>query len=115
MRRVDNMFPYPSRAQHRAARRCGRVLDGSSIMATMDEKRPGGTPEGGQAPASDAARGERRRRAHEILATQRSSLDQLENQISEGLRQLADEVARELSNREAEFAAAAQSDAQTNE
>jgi chromosome segregation ATPase len=64
-------------------------------MATMDEKRPSAPPETGQAP-SDGTRAERRRRAHDVISTQRSYLDRLENELSEGLQLLSEELGRDF-------------------
>jgi DNA repair exonuclease SbcCD ATPase subunit len=61
-------------------------------MATTDEKclttGPGDEPD---APR-EGPQGERQRRAREIVAAQRSRLDRLESDLSEQLRQLADEI-----------------------
>jgi hypothetical protein len=81
-------------------------------MATMDEKRPITTPEPSQVPLSDGMRGERRRRVHEVLSTQRQYLDQLENELTEGLQNLAEEINRSLAQSRAEQLASGQADLQ---
>ena len=65
-------------------------------MATMDEKRPPATTDSGPALPSDGARSDRRRRAHEVISAQRSYLDRLENELSEGLQLLSDELSRDF-------------------
>lgn len=63
-------------------------------MATMDEKRPQAPSESGS--ASDGTKAERRRRAHDVITTQRSYLDRLENELSEGLQLLSEELGRDF-------------------
>lgn len=65
-------------------------------MATMDEKRSPAPPESGPATPSDGTRAERRRRAHDVISTQRSYLDRLENELSEGLQLLSEELSRDI-------------------
>lgn len=49
------------------------------------------------APA-ESSRGDRRRKAREILSTQCSRLDRLETELTDRLQHVADEIARELAN-----------------
>lgn len=65
-------------------------------MATMDEKRPLAPSESGPASPSDGTRAERRRHAHDVITTQRSYLDRLENELSEGLQLLSEELGRDF-------------------
>lgn len=65
-------------------------------MATMDEKRPQAPSESAPASPSDGTRAERRRRAHDVISTQRSYLDRLENELAEGLQLLSDELGRDF-------------------
>ena len=65
-------------------------------MASTEEKRL--APSHGDEPSSpvEGTRGDRRRRAGEILSQQRSHLDRLENALTEQLQHLADEVAQSV-------------------
>jgi DNA repair exonuclease SbcCD ATPase subunit len=65
-------------------------------MATTEEKCPGAGSADEHATPAEGPRGERRRRAHELLATQRSHLDRLENELTEQLQHLAEEVAQSV-------------------
>ena len=61
-------------------------------MTSTDEKCPATGP--GDSSAIEGPHGERRRRAHEVLSVQRSHLDRLENELTEHLQQLIEEVAQ---------------------
>lgn len=60
-------------------------------MATTDEKSPPGAE---RSLPSEASHGERRRRAHDLLGTQRLHIDRLESELTEQLERLAEEVAQ---------------------
>jgi hypothetical protein len=65
-------------------------------MASTEEKRLAPS-HGDESPSpGENARGEERHRAREILAEQRSQLDRLENELTEQLQHLADEVAQSV-------------------
>lgn len=66
-------------------------------MASTDEKTLATGPGDERSSPVEGAHGERRRRAHEVLSVQRSHLDRLENELTEQLQQLADEVAQSVS------------------
>jgi hypothetical protein len=76
-------------------------------MATMDELRPAILPDLDQARASKVSPSELRRRAHEILSTQRSQLDRFEHELNERLQQLGDQIAQDLASNQAEQVCAA--------
>jgi chromosome segregation ATPase len=75
-------------------------------MATMEEKRPAAVEVRESLPEN--TRVERRRKAHELLAVQRVQLDRLENDLSEQLREVAEEIARHLGEQYADQAAVLQ-------
>ncbi|HEV3137889.1 MAG TPA: hypothetical protein VGZ26_08285, partial [Pirellulales bacterium] len=72
----------------------------------MDELRPAAPPDLGQARASQVSPNELRRRAHEILSTQRSQLDRFEHELNDRLQHLADKVAEDLASNQAEQSSA---------
>jgi DNA repair exonuclease SbcCD ATPase subunit len=78
-------------------------------MATMEEKRPAAADVRESPPEN--LRVERRRKAHEVLALQRVQLDRLEGDLSEQLRELAEEITRHLAEGYADQAAAMQAEA----
>src|SRR4029079_16281967 len=65
-------------------------------MATMDEKRSPAPSDSGLAAPSDGARADRRRRAHDVITSQRSYLDRLANELSQGLQLLSEELSRDF-------------------
>jgi hypothetical protein len=70
-------------------------------MATVDEKSAAmPNAEGGMTPQS--VPGERRRRAQEVLSAQRLLLDRLENELPEQFERLAERIARDLAQSQAE-------------
>lgn len=75
-------------------------------MATMEEKRPAAADVRESPPEN--SRVERRRKAHELLALQRVQLDRLEGDLSDQLREIAEEITRHLADGYADQAAAMQ-------
>ena len=87
--------PYRPPSRRLGHARAVGVLDGSDYMATMDEKRSPATSESAQRRAGRNKSRTPPPRARRF-SSQRTYLDRLENELSQGLQLLADELSRDV-------------------